>query len=81
MDTKYIGEESNAKYNTIHVTPEVTVQSQNCDRHISAWKQAQEIRMTERFKLGQDETTGGNVKSSLDFSAWNELTSNFLFTE
>lgn len=56
-------------------------QSQNCDRHISAWKQAQEIRMIEQFKLGQDETTAGNVKSSFDFSAWNELTSNFLFTE
>lgn len=56
-------------------------QSQNCDRHISAWKQAQEIRMIERFKLGQDETTAGNVKSSFNFSAWNELTSNFPFTE
>lgn len=30
--------------------------------------------MIERFKLGQDKTTGGNVESSLDFSAWSELT-------
>lgn len=57
------------------------LQSRNCDRHISPWKQGHKIRLVKRFKLGQDKTTGGNGSSSLVFSTWNELTSNFMFTE